>query len=50
MRIFQNIDTLDGLLYDIIEILNINLRNGIYGRANLYFLQNCKHYLFALFL
>lgn len=40
MRIFQNLDSLDRLIYGIIEILNINLGYGIYERANLYFQQN----------
>jgi len=40
MRIFQNIDSLDRLIYGIIEILKINMGNGIYERANLYFQQN----------
>jgi transposase-like protein len=40
MRIFQNIDSLDRLIYGIIEILKINMGNGIYERANLYFRQN----------
>jgi len=40
MRIFQNIDSLDRLIYGIIEILKINMENGIYERANLYFQQN----------
>jgi len=37
---FQNLDSLDRLIYGIIEILNINLGNGIYERANLCFKQN----------
>jgi len=40
MRIFQNIDSLDRLIYGIIEILKVNMGNGIYERANLYFQQN----------
>ena len=33
-------DSLDRLIYGIIEILKINMGNGIYERANLYFQQN----------
>jgi len=36
-EVFQNIDSLDRLIYVIIEILKINMGNGIYERANLYF-------------
>jgi hypothetical protein len=36
-EVFQGIDDLDRMIYVIIEILKINMGNGIYERANLYF-------------